>query len=89
MKSETIGAEMTVEELIARYPSAARAFVRRRMHCVGCELARFETVAEVCEVYHQPLGALLAELNLLARAHRRRTIRRDEGGISRRRRCND
>ena len=66
MDVEPIGAEMTVEELLARYPATARAFVRHRMHCVGCDLARFETLAEVCAAYRQPLAPFLAELNQLA-----------------------
>ena len=57
-----IDATSNVEELIDRYPSTARVFVSRRMACVGCEVARFETVADVCEIYRQPLDAMLREL---------------------------
>jgi hypothetical protein len=33
------------------------------MHCVGCAIAPFETLAEACEIYGISLGDLLAELN--------------------------
>jgi len=57
-----ISGDANVDELITRYPATARVFIRRRMACVGCEVARFESVAEVCQIYHQPLAAVLAEL---------------------------
>ncbi len=60
--SGQISSEMNVDEVVSRYPAAARVFVRRRMACVGCQVARFETVAEACRAYRQPLGAVLAEL---------------------------
>ncbi len=54
------------DEVVSRYPAAARVFVRRRMACVGCQVARFETVAEACRVYRQPLDTVLAELRQAA-----------------------
>jgi hybrid cluster-associated redox disulfide protein len=32
------------------------------MHCVGCAIAAFETLAEVCLVYGVPLEQLLEDL---------------------------
>ena len=40
-----------VADVLAAEPAAARVFIDRRMGCVGCAFARFETVAEVAEVY--------------------------------------
>lgn len=57
-----IHADMNVEDLIDRFPAVASVFVRRRMQCVGCSMARFETVAEVCRIYRQPLETMLADL---------------------------
>lgn len=58
-----VNAETLIDDLLDRFPVAAGVFVRRRMHCVGCPMARFESVAEVCAIYRQPLAAMLAELN--------------------------
>jgi hypothetical protein len=33
------------------------------MHCLGCEIAPFETLEEACEIYGVWLRDLLAELN--------------------------
>lgn len=60
-----VGAEAagwTVAELLARRPQAAWVFFRHRMACVGCVLARFETVAEAVAAYGLDLQAFLREI---------------------------
>jgi hybrid cluster-associated redox disulfide protein len=57
-----ITAGTNVDELLIRWPGATRVFLRHRMACPGCLLARFETIADVCTIYQQPLPPLLAEL---------------------------
>lgn len=68
-----ITADLTVDEVVTRFPAAARVFIRRRMPCVGCDLAHFETIAEVCRIYGQASRAVLAELREAARAGWRRS----------------
>ena len=58
-----ITGETIVEEIVDRFPLTANVFVRRGMHCVGCPIARFETLAEVCQIYRQGLDGLLVDLN--------------------------
>jgi hybrid cluster-associated redox disulfide protein len=53
----------TIAELVQRYPSSAQVFIRRRMHCVGCEIDRFHTVDDACRVYGLPLRSFLSELH--------------------------
>ncbi|HET8524121.1 MAG TPA: DUF1858 domain-containing protein [Thermomicrobiales bacterium] len=55
-------ADMIVDDLIDKLPATARTFVEHRMQCVGCPMARFETVAEVCQIYRLPLDAFLVDL---------------------------
>jgi hybrid cluster-associated redox disulfide protein len=43
--------DVPVADVVAGCPAAARVFLDRRMACVGCPFARFETVAEVAAVY--------------------------------------
>lgn len=62
-ESEQISAWMTVEDVLTRHPAVLEVFVERRMHCFGCPIAQFETIAEACEEYQQPLAAVLADLN--------------------------
>ena len=58
----TIAPDMTVQHLLTRWPWTARVFLDRRMACVGCPMAAFETIEEVARVYRQPPRSLLESL---------------------------
>jgi hybrid cluster-associated redox disulfide protein len=51
-----------VSEVLLTSPAAARVFIDRRMGCVGCAFAPFETVAEVARVYGIEPGELTDSL---------------------------
>src|SRR5215469_10082197 len=40
--------ELTVDEVMRRWPPTIRAFLDFSMHCVGCPIAPFHTVEEAC-----------------------------------------
>jgi hybrid cluster-associated redox disulfide protein len=61
--TQPVTATLTVAEVLLRRPFAARVLVNHRMHCVGCAIAPFETLAEACEIYGVSLSDLLDELN--------------------------
>jgi hypothetical protein len=42
------------------------------MHCVGCAIARFETIAEACAVYGMSVEELLLEIDRQTEAARRK-----------------
>jgi hybrid cluster-associated redox disulfide protein len=54
---------MTVEEIIEQYPATSRVFLRRRMNCVGCPIAKFETITEACRIYRQAIDEMICDLN--------------------------
>jgi len=59
---ETITVSSIVDDVVTRFPATARVFISRRMHCVGCEVSRFETLTGAAHIYHQALDPLLADL---------------------------
>lgn len=63
---QPIGADSIIEDVLTASPLTALVFIRWRMHCVGCSLARFETIAEACRVYCRPVDAFVAELQAAA-----------------------
>jgi hybrid cluster-associated redox disulfide protein len=63
-----IGPETIVADVLVHAPGAAAVFLARRMHCVGCDLARFETVADAARIYRQPVDQVVAELRRVAHA---------------------
>jgi hybrid cluster-associated redox disulfide protein len=67
-----ITTESIVEEVLERFPASIGVFVRWRMHCVGCPIARFETVAEACGIYRRPVEPFVAELRAATASQRLR-----------------
>ena len=58
----TVSPGTIVEELLTAFPELAAVFFRHRMACVGCTMARFETVSEVAGTYGLDLDGFLTEL---------------------------
>ncbi len=59
---------LSVAEIMARWPQSVSVFLSRRLDCVGCSMAPFETLAEVIEIYHLPQEVFLNELLSLVRS---------------------
>ena len=55
-------ADLTVAEVMDRWPQTIPVFFRYRMACVGCPIAPFETMAEVTAIYGLNLSRFLNEL---------------------------
>lgn len=55
--------DMDIDAVIDLYPATIPIFIRYGMQCVGCHVARFETIAGGAEIYGVDLDSLLAHLN--------------------------
>ncbi len=53
----------TIVELLATHPVAARVLIDRRMHCVGCDIAPFETIGDACALYGVAVDDFFADIN--------------------------
>jgi hybrid cluster-associated redox disulfide protein len=62
MDEVSIPETMTAEELQQRWPATIRVLIRRRMACVGCPMARFDSVRDLALNYGIPLEDLRLEL---------------------------
>ncbi|WP_420560341.1 DUF1858 domain-containing protein [Tepidicaulis sp.] len=60
-------AQSIVGEVMRLHPATLPVFLHRHMHCPGCPMAPFMTLAEAAENYRTDLNALLAELNAACR----------------------
>jgi hybrid cluster-associated redox disulfide protein len=58
--------DQPVEEIMARWPATARVFIGRKMACVGCIMAPFQTLAEAARAYQISETELLVEMRLAA-----------------------
>ena len=60
---DTINKDMTLGELLDRYPTSEDILVGFGMHCFSCPMSRMETIEEAAEVHDIDLNLLLEKLN--------------------------
>ena len=58
--------DMLVADALAGCPQTATFFFKHRLDCVGCRMAVFCTLEEVCKHYSLEVDWLLAELAAIA-----------------------
>src|SRR5690554_5416205 len=58
----TIDPEMTVDEIMRRWPATIRVFIRNRMLCIGCPIGVFHTVKDACDAHRIELEFFSREL---------------------------
>ena len=63
-----IGFDMTVDEVMRRWPATIRVFLDFRMNCVGCPIAGFHTVEDACREHGAAPGDFLSALRATAAA---------------------
>ena len=54
--------QITVEEVLRRWPETWVVFRSKKTHCVGCFMQRFCSLQEVAEAYQLPLHDLIEAL---------------------------
>lgn len=63
MEKKEITKEMYIGEIIKINPDAAEILMDFGMHCIGCAVARNETLEEACVVHGIDADELIAALN--------------------------
>lgn len=56
--------DLSLAEIMSKWPSTIRVFLDRRMHCVGCPIAPFHTLIDAAEEHTLLLGGLAADIEL-------------------------
>lgn len=55
--------EMTIGEVIRKYPKTVFLFIDYGLHCVGCPIAQDETIEQAAKVHRIDLEKFLEDLN--------------------------
>ena len=58
-----ISKDMTIGEILDKYPEKAEILMDAGMHCIGCIAASGETLEQACEVHEIDVDDLVEELN--------------------------
>ena len=67
MEKPKIIKEMTIGEVIQKYPKATFVFLEYGLHCVGCPMASPETIEEAAKLHGINLKKFLEDLNKIAK----------------------
>jgi hybrid cluster-associated redox disulfide protein len=59
----TITADMSIIEVVQKYPDTVHVFMRHGLGCIGCALARFENIRQGAEAHGIDVDALIKDLN--------------------------
>ena len=59
---QTIDPNMTVDEIMRRWPETIRVMIHNRMLCIGCPIGIFHTVADACDAHRIDVDAFSEEL---------------------------
>ncbi len=62
-KLSKITKEMTIGEVIKKYPKTVFVFIDYRLHCIGCPIAAGETIEEAAKAHRLDLKKFLKDLN--------------------------
>lgn len=63
MTEEKITEDMTIKEVIEKYPQTAPVFAKYNMGCIGCLAASFEKIADIAVVHGTDVKAFVKDLN--------------------------
>ena len=61
--SETITKQMSISEIVMKWPETAGTFMKNGLHCLGCAAARFETLEQGAIAHGIDPDTLTRELN--------------------------
>ncbi|HEX6305465.1 MAG TPA: DUF1858 domain-containing protein [Anaerolineales bacterium] len=62
MKYTEITPDLTVADLLARWPETIPVFIKHKLSCVGCAMAPFDSLSEVAKIYDLGCECFLNEL---------------------------
>lgn len=54
--------DLSVKEIMDRWPETASAFIARRMHCVGCPIGPFHTLTDAAAEHRLDAAALAVDV---------------------------
>ena len=63
MTENKITEDMTIQEVIEKYPETMMVFSKYNIGCIGCHAASFERVKDIAGVHGTDVKALVKDLN--------------------------
>lgn len=61
-RTEGLKPDLTVADVLERWPKTVAAFQQLKTACVGCTMAPFDTLRDVANIYHLDLDVVMAAM---------------------------
>jgi hybrid cluster-associated redox disulfide protein len=58
--------DMTIAEIVKKYPKSVNVFLKHHMMCFGCAVAKVETLEEGCRGHGIDVEEMLKDLNAVS-----------------------
>lgn len=62
-KSDKITKEMSIGDVVKKYPETIPVFFQYGLHCIGCHVSPYESVEEGCKTHGIDVDTLIIALN--------------------------
>ena len=66
-KTTKITKEMTIGQVIKKYPKSVFVFIDYGLHCLNCPIAQSETIEEAVKLHRLDFKKFLEDLNKIAK----------------------
>ena len=63
MAEKLITREMPIGDVVRTHPETIAVFMKNGLHCIGCAVAAFESIAEGAAAHGIPIDPLMEQLN--------------------------
>ncbi|MHA1653049.1 MAG: DUF1858 domain-containing protein [Candidatus Thorarchaeota archaeon] len=63
MTEKKITKDMSITEVVMKYPETVGTFMEYGLHCIGCVAARYENIEQGAYVHGIPVDDLIEALN--------------------------
>lgn len=66
-EKQLITKEMSINEIVQKYPDTIEVFFQHGMHCLGCAAAQFESLEQGALAHGIDINPLISDLNKKAK----------------------
>ena len=63
MANNIVNKDMSIGEVVQKYPETFMVFERHGLHCMGCAIAHFENIEQGCMAHGIDCDSLVKDLN--------------------------
>lgn len=60
---EKITKDMSIREIVEKYPETIEVFAKHGLHCIGCVIAQFENLEQGAMAHGININSLVEDLN--------------------------